>query len=140
MDTEFEVSSRLVFWGDALEPERICHLMAIDPSHCEMIKKGEPVLLNDGSSSGSFAKTGRWMYRCDDEYPEWRRDPDRQLGRMEDALRRVPTPFSDVESAQLQLKIRYRNAVRGEPSFVLSPTLVSALSLHKISLRIAALP
>jgi len=143
METEFRLSTRLVIWGDALDPNDICDRTATESSQCNIAMKGERVVRPDGSDTGSRAKTSRWMYSCDSQHPEWSHQPARQLGRFEDMLRRIGVSLlslSGVDAAELQLSIYYGEAKRGEPDFEISPSLLSVLAFHRIGLRITALP
>jgi hypothetical protein len=143
MTTEFELSSRLVVWGDALDPGTIAGFLGIDPSSASTITKGSPLLRPDGTSSGAVAKTGRLTLTFDEKYPQTRSDPELQLAKAAETLRASTDPISSligVEKAQMQLFFYYKVKLTGESDFMVPELLLSELVRNRLSLSITILP
>jgi len=143
MNTEFELSSRLVVWGNELEPTKLAELLGIDSVAASIATKGSPLFRSDGTPSGSVAKTGRLTVTFDKIYPDSRGDPETQLAKVAEILRSLGNPIMSlrgVEKAQLQLFFYYEVELAGEPDFVVPDSLIPELARHKLSFRITILP
>jgi hypothetical protein len=143
MPTEFELSSRLVVWGDALDPRSFAERLGVDPGSAELTIKGEPLRHPDGTSNGYFAKTGRFILDFAKEYPERRNDPEFQLDAVAETLQSSADPISSlpgVDKAQLQLSFYYKVESKGKPDFLVPESLLAELVRNRLSLNVLILP
>jgi len=143
MTTAYEVSIRLGFWGDSLEPETLIRALGLSPSFCDSKVKGEVLKRPNGTPSGSVAKTGRVIYNCDKELEKQWHSPVAQLERIADVLRPLPQSFfssNGVEEGELQISVYYNKNVPGEPDFFVPTDLVPLVVLHAIRIRLTVLP
>lgn len=143
MQTEFEVSVRLIFWGDDLEPVKLAKLLDLNPEFCTLISKGEIIKKSDNGSGNTYAKTGMLTYTCNRQYQEYRHDPEKQLDFIKTIVTKIPVGVIDtchIEQSQLQIFIFYENHLPGEANFLLPYELMSDLCKHNIKISLTVLP
>ena len=143
MLSEFEVSTRIRFWGDALKTEDLIQLLCLDPKFCRVKKCGEAIVRGDGTKTGSIAKTSFVSYSYDYQFKENSRHPEKQFSYVLEKLKNVSGEIPSelgVEAAELQLSIYYGNSSDGEPDFLIPLALQKELVVKHIELRITALP
>ena len=143
MNTQYEASVRLAFWGDTLQPADLARQLKLAPQFCEVRVKGEVLRLHDGTSSGSVAKTGMLIYDHTQLLENERHDPEAELLRIAELLRPLPDAFfvsNSVEQAQLQMFFYHERRGAGEPDFLVPPELLALATRHAIQLRITILP
>ncbi len=143
MTTEFEISSRIVCWGDNLEPFQMVKILGLDPHFCTLRYKGEELKRKNGSPAGSIAKTGMLTYTYDRQFPESKRDPEKQLEFVTSMLMKLPHTLYDkyeVEVAELQISLYYKNKLPGDVEFLIPEPLLKELCRHRIQIRVTVLP
>jgi hypothetical protein len=141
MQTEFEVSIRLVFWGDNLDPTGLAEILGLEAAFYEASKKGD--VQHQDKVKTHYVKTGRLIiYPHDKRSTTGGRDPDQQMAFLVGKLEKIGevNKFS-IEQAELQISLYYGNVVRtDEVEFGISDELMKHLCKHKIKVRITALP
>ncbi len=143
MSTEFEVSTRLIFWGDNLDPKHLASDLGLNPSFCSIVNKGDVHRRHSKNVQVSHQKTGRLSYEYCKESPNAKRNPEVQFSFFSDLLAKMPSSLSEnynVDSLELQVSIYYGDVVPGESDFFIPHDLVIELSRHKIRLFITVLP
>lgn len=143
MQTEYEFSARLICWGDQLVPVALVEAMGVDESLCAVRIKGELLIEGDNNHASSYAKTGMLTFTPEKQNNGKSHYPHEQLEEIAGALNKVPKTLSDsfnVEKSELQIYIFYGSTSQGEPDFLISSSLLMALTKHRIQLRITVLP
>jgi len=145
MDTEFEVNTRIVFWGDKLNPSNLANILGLKLSYCTLKCKGEMLVRGNGVQTGSFSKTGRLGYTYTMEFPESKYNPEEQFEFIEKKLKKLTEPLYvkyQVESAELQVFVYYENksSYGCRVDFILPEALLLELCRHQIAVRITVLP
>jgi len=143
MLTEYEVSSRLIFWGDNLDPVGIHKVFELDPSICVLRIKGDVIKEANSDRKASYAKTGMFSYRYDNQHPNSRHNPEEQFNFITNRLNLLPEKFDEmykVEKAQLQLFIYYDATTSGEADFIVPSDLMFSLCKYNIEISITVLP
>ncbi len=79
MSTEFKVSTKIIFWGDQLNPASLLDEMRLDPEFCRQRVFGEEILRKNGKKTGSFAKTSLLSFTYDYQFPDDSRNPEKQF-------------------------------------------------------------
>jgi hypothetical protein len=144
MQTEFEVSVRLIFWGDQLDPAYLAKALNLEISSCTARHKGD-VLKRDGNGDvvGS-AKTGMLSCPLDKQLPQARHDPDAQFQFATTTLQKIQGTLGErysVEKAELQIFVYYDvEKYKGEADFNVPSELLSELHKHQMRMSVTVLP
>jgi len=143
VQTEFEISTRFVCWGERLDPTQLAGVLELEPSFCTTKFKGEVLKQADDNHTTSFAKTGMFTYSYDKQYPDSRRNPDVQFEFITSMLKKIPGILKDkyyIEKAEVQIFLFYETVLPGDVDFFVPDALLLELSKHQIQLRITVLP
>ncbi len=141
--TEFIVSTRLVFWGDQLDPQHLAKILGLDFSLCLMFKKGDAHRKDNKNAQTSREKTGKLIYEYRREPPTAERNPEVQLSFFSDLLTKLPSDFAkkyNVDLSEFQMSIYYGDLAPGEPDFFIPYDFLARLSSHQIRFCITVLP
>lgn len=140
MKTTYEISTRLVCWGDFLNPVDLANDLSLDQSFCSMKTKGEILAEN----KTSISKTGLLSFAYDHQFPENKHDPEKQLNYFLKILSGLNGSLHEqykVEQAELQISQYYKNAiVEAEVDFLITNQLMVELVNHRIEIRLTVLP
>jgi len=143
MKTEFEMVSRIVFWGDEFHPHNFASVLGLDKRYTKVKEKGE-VSKNEGKSQSVIrAKTGRLIYSLDQENIEDRRHPEIQFERLIKVITKLPNDFRNeyhIDDVQVQISLYYKDKINGDVDFIIPNGLTSRLSKHNIEMRFTLLP
>lgn len=143
MPTEFVVSTRIIFWGDKLDPLQVVDELGLDRDFCWVRKKGDLVKEAESFRDASYAKTGAISYAYDRQHPESCHHPEEQFAFMGTLIGKFPEKFFanfHIEEAQLQVFVYYELKSQGEPDFVFPASLIKGICKHRIDLRVSVLP
>ena len=143
MNTEFEASVRIRFWGDRLDIFKLTDSLTLDKEVCRLRSKGEEIVRNNAEKTGSIAKTSFVSYTCTSEFPELIRDPQAQFSHILRKLQHINGDFPEslgVTSSELQLSLYYNNQIEGDVDFIVPTELQVEMVKKNIGMRITALP
>ena len=143
ISTEFIVSTRLIFWGEQLDPQHLAKILGLDFSLCFMVKKGEVRRKDNKNAQARFEKTGKLIYEFCKGLPTAERNPEVQLSFFSNLLTKLPSGFAKeygVDLAEFQMSIYYGDLALGEPDFFIPGDFLARLSSHQIRFCITVLP
>jgi hypothetical protein len=144
MQTEFEVSIRLVFWGDQLDPEILTNALNLESSFCSARHKGENLKCDSNGNAIGSAKTGMLSYTFDKQFPHTRHDPGAQFLLATRTLQKVSAILGEkyaVEESELQIFVYYDvETHKGEPDFRVPNELLAELHKHQMRISVTVLP
>ncbi len=141
--TEFIVSTRLIFWGDQLDPQHLAQTLDLDFSLCFMAKKGDLHRKDNKKDQTSREKTGKLIYEYCKGLSTAERNPEVQLSFFSDLLTKLPSDFAkkySVDLSEFQMSIYYGDLAPGEPDFLIPCDFLARLSSHQIRFCITVLP
>lgn len=141
--TEFIVSTRLVFWGDQLDPQHLAKALGLDFSLCFMVKKGDLHHNGNKNTQISREKTGKLIYEYRRGPHPTERNPEAQLSFFSDLLTKLPADFSkkyNVDLSEFQMSIYYGDLAPGESDFFIPCDFLARLSSYQIRFCITVLP
>lgn len=143
MSTEFMVSAGITFWGDKLNPYDLQKVMDLDAKFCGIRVFGEEILRKNGEKTGSLAKTGRLSFTYIDQFPDDKRNPEKQFHFILDHLKKLKGKLDkdfNVDSAELRISLYYSEPLEGDAEFFIPKELQTELVKHNIDIRITVLP
>ena len=142
MQTCYEISTRLIFWGDELEHQQLSGIMELDASSMKVERKGERIQRSSSGTSRT-AKTG--LMSASFKNADNCFDPVAQLNVVSDKLDSLSMETlrdCGVEKGELQVSLYYEkeNPCDAERDFLVPERLNLALAKTGIRLRVTVMP
>jgi len=142
LQTCYEISTRLILWGDELEHQQLSAIMELDAASVNTERKGERIQRSSSGTSRT-AKTGLMSVsfknadNCFDPVAQLNIVSDRLDGLSMETLR-----HSGVEKGELQVSLYYEkeNPSDAERDFLVPDRLNLALAKTGIRLRVTVMP